>query len=166
MSYVYNIRCLFDYTNNTTKCGDGCVIVDRNKELKVTTHGAKVLKEISDKMPLVNNNEMIQFNTDKRKVHHGNMMNTHSRYKELVEHEGECVMFSNRTKHFKIPQILIARDDYDITEVLAEYDKEWSIFKSKLCEFKALKNCLESYEDDCYLKDWSSQTMTINEKIR
>ena len=83
-----------------------------------------------------------------------------------MEHKGECEMFSNRTKHFKIPQILIARDDYDITEVLAEYDKEWSIFKSKLCEFKALKNCLESYEDDCHMKDWSSQTMTINKKIR
>ena len=157
-------RCLFVYTNNLTRCGNGNLVVEGNKELKSTTHGIKILLEISDKMPTVNNEEMKEFNKEKHRMHYRNMMCIHDRYKEMVKRKKEPLLYSNRTKYFFIPQILKAKENYDVTEVLEEYETEWYIFKSKLYEFKAMKNNRGCYNSSYDLKDWSVQLFTTDKR--
>ena len=57
-----------------------------------------------------------------------------------------------------------AKENYDVTEVLGEYEKKWSIFKSKLYEFKAMKNNRGCYESSNDLKDWSVQLFTTDKR--
>ena len=88
------------------------------------------------------------------KKHRKEMKHIYDKYVDHLKKIGESTMFSDRTTLFLTPKMLIANENYDVTEVLLQYEVEWSVFKNRLLQFQELKKSLNEYEDDSHIKDW------------